>query len=142
MVGTITTEEDITIGITETLGRMKPSKGMATRGLGFARNVRRVIRAIHVKANQLNVMLVAKLGIRLIIVPKGKKETNQGRMDTTRAITTMEEDLGTITSTTTARIILKQEIVQQMTSTMPTTIRTTMETMEMEDTLSMEDSTL
>ena len=63
-------------------------------------------------------------------------------MDTTRAITTMEEDLGTITSTTTARTILKQEMVQQMTSTTPTTIRTTMATMEMEDALSMGDSTL
>ena len=87
MVGTITTEGDKTIRTIKTLRKMKTNKGMVIRGPGSARNVRKVIRAICAKANQLNVILVAKLDIRLIIVPRGKRETNQGRMDTTKAIT-------------------------------------------------------
>ena len=76
MVGTITTEQAITIRTTKTIGRMKTSKGMEIIGLGFVRNVRRVIRAIHAQANQLNVMLVAKMDIRPIFVLRGKVEIN------------------------------------------------------------------
>ena len=76
MVETITTEGNITIGTTKTLGRMKTSKGMVIRGPRSARNMRKVIRVIRAKANQLNVMLVAKLDIRLIIVLRGKVGIN------------------------------------------------------------------
>ena len=51
----------------------------------------------------------------------------------------MEEDPGTETSTTTAQTILKQEMVKQITSMMPTTIRTTLATIAMEDALSIGD---